>query len=416
MHDGIQISGLDLLYALLLQHADELDHVALDEVIHRQRRVQVARINFTPGDLSSQLDRLGDALDEMGDDTDEDEDISDATTTERTHPYGQRSALAEAAEDPSADDEEDDQEDDQDAPSRRLCRAVLLWVADEVRVVMRNRPRCSFRLRMHGPKGGHIESQCFRADNDAYRPARPTAEAPAPPPPTPPAPAPPASPPQLPVVAPPPPLPLALSLPAPAPSPPPPPPPRSTPAVAIALGGDGQSQLIFLDPDTIPEARVWRALGLATEDLLRRSGVAYGNIIELQSRTVLHQASQLDKSNALIESLATQLLAARQVQAADESEQKVDERQLRVREELGKTFLSELGSLGRVLASSKLGLSPELAELGDLVASSPELAEALREPQVRALLKNEETRKELTHILRFAASRTSGGGTPPQAA
>ena len=100
---------------------------------------------------------------------------------------------------------------------------------------------------------------------------------------------------------------------------------------------------------------------------------------------------------------------------SDEAEQKVDERQLRVREELGKTFLSELGSLGRVLATSKLGMAPELAELGDIVATSPELAEAIRDPDVRAMLKDDKTRKELAQLL-VLASKRPGGDTPPKAA
>ena len=193
--------------------------------------------------------------------------------------------------------------------------------------------------------------------------------------------------------------------------------PRRTPAVAIALSGGGEGQLIYLDPDTIPEARVWRALGRATEEFLGTVGKTYSGIIDLQARTVHHQAEQLDKSQQLVENLASQLLAARQVKESDEAEQKVDERQLRIREELGKTFLSELGSLGRVLASSKLGMAPELVELGDLISTSPELAEALRDPQVRALLKDEKTRKELAQLLVLASKRTQGeGGAPPRAA
>ena len=162
---------------------------------------------------------------------------------------------------------------------------------------------------------------------------------------------------------------------------------------------------------------MWRALGRATEELLVTVGRTYSGIIELQARTVLHQSEQLDKSQALVENLAGQLPAARSVKESDEADQKVDERQLRVREELGKTFLSELGSLGRVLASSKLGMAPELVELGDLISTSPELAEALRDPAVRALLKDEKTRKELASLLVLASKKNPDeGAKPPRAA
>ena len=50
----------------------------------------------------------------------------------------------------------------------------------------------------------------------------------------------------------------------------------------------------------------------------------------------------------------------------------------RVREELGKTFLSELGSLGRVLATSKLGMAPELIELGDTSGAKSSCCSAFR--------------------------------------
>ena len=82
-------------------------------------------------------------------------------------------------------------------------------------------------------------------------------------------------------------------------------------------------------------ARVWRALGQATEEFLGTVGRAFSGIVDLQAKTVNHQSEQLDKSQALVQSLATQLLAARRLKESDEAEQKVDERQLRVREELG---------------------------------------------------------------------------------
>ncbi len=481
MNDDILIPDIDKIEGKLLEHAEELDYLILDEVIHRQRRLPIARVQFAPIDLIDFLDLVDegendeddDDEDEGDDDDDErdgdeleeeerEEDISDQPTVERTAARASepteataRSGLAEAAQANKG----------VDPHTRRLCGAVLLWIQHEVRRFVRNRPICTFRLRMYKPKGVHIASRNFKVENPSYCPphadepegtaaqtaptSTPAASAPAtpapssqvaPPPlvapnatpgpgpvaiPFAPAPAPapvvPSS--QLPVLAQPQ-QPLVVHAPPvqvimPAPPPPAPPvPARNTPAVAIALGGDGHGQLIYLDPDTIPEARVWRALGHATEEFLGTVGRTYAGIIDLQARTVTHQAAQLDKSQALVENLAGQLLAARQVQRTDEAEQQVDERQLRVREELGKTFLSELGSLGRVLATSKLGVTPELVELGDIVSSSPELAEAVRDPNVRALLKDEKTTRELAQLLRLAAkkSNSDGGGTPPKAA
>ena len=468
MSDDILIPDIDTIEGKLLRHAADLDYLILDEVVDRQKRLPIARIQFAPIDLMDYLDALDDGEDEDEDEEDEedlddededegddeqerDEDISDQPTVERTRTQAaeateatSRTGLAEAAQ----------QREGVDRHTQRMCSAVLLWIHGEVRRIIRNRPICTFRLRMYKPKGVHVASKNFKAENPSYCPppadepegkaapvppppsaptpppqsvAGPALAAPPPPPPPPVAPPPAAPPPyapQLPVLAPQQPLvvhapPVQVILPAPAPAPPPPPVPlRNTPAVAIALGGDGHGQLVYLDPETIPEARVWRALGHATEEFLGTVGRTYAGIIDLQARTVTHQATQLDKSQALVENLAGQLLVARQVQRTDETEQKVDERQLRVREELGKTFLSELGSLGRVLASSKLGVTPELVELGDIVSASPELAEAVRDPSVRALLKDEKTTRELAQLLRLAAHKSNGGGnsTPPQAA
>lgn len=407
MQDGIVFDGLDQLRGVLARHAASLDYVTLDEVIHRQKRVQLARVNFSPLDLSDELDALDEEpAEETPDEEDEDVEAEDHEDTgdEPTEPTEPASPLRTASEPERPDPAWLALDED----TRRLCRAVLLWVQGEARLVMKSRPYCAFRLRLHGPKGGYIETQQFRAENIRYRPPRERVEAaPAP------APTPPAAPPPAPLIVQAPPVQVLVP---PPPSLPPPEPPRRGPAVAIALQGD-EPQLLYLDPDTIPESRVWRALGLATEDLLRRAGAAYGDIIELQSRTVLHQAGQLDRSQALVEQLASRLLDARQVSQREETEQKVDERQLRIREELGKTFLSELGSLGRALASSKLGMAPELLELGDLLSTSPELAEALRDPGVRALLKDDKTRKELAQLLMLASKKPlTDPAAPPRAA
>lgn len=397
MVDDVVYVGLDTLRALLTRHRAALGYVILDEVLHRHHCEPIARLNITDEDLRPW--QADEAADPEGDD---DEDITDEPTEE------------------GEDDEDDDGPGELadlglgDAPDP-MPAAVLRWVRATLAPIMAPRPRGTFKLRLYRPKGDYIVSSHFKAENPNYRPARPSggppeagslaATAPAPEP-TPAAP--PAA--NLPALAPPapvPPPPLQVVLPAELVA-------RRTPAVALALGGDGPGQLLYLDPDTIPEARVWRALGQATEDLLRRSGAAYGNIIELQSRTVVHQAEQLDKSQRLVENLAVQLLAARQVQQSDEASLKADEQQLRIREELGKTFLSELGSFGRLLASTRLGVPPEFAELGDLISTSPELAEAIRDPNVRAMLKDDKTRRELAQLLLIAAKKPNTSG--PEAA
>ena len=75
----------------------------------------------------------------------------------------------------------------------------------------------------------------------------------------------------------------------------------------------------------------------------------------------------------------------------------------RVREELGKQFIAELGGLGRVLATAKFGMAPEMIELAEIVNASPELLEAMKNPAVKKILRDEKTRKELAALLVMAA-------------
>jgi hypothetical protein len=101
-----------------------------------------------------------------------------------------------------------------------------------------------------------------------------------------------------------------------------------------------------------------------------------------------------------------------------EREERDDAAGARVREELGKTFIAELGGLGRAIAASKLGVSPELAELAEIVTASPELADAIKSPAVRQMLRDEKTRKELAQLLTLAAQAADAGApsnaqTPP---
>jgi hypothetical protein len=57
-----------------------------------------------------------------------------------------------------------------------------------------------------------------------------------------------------------------------------------------------------------------------------------------------------------------------------------DDGEGRVRKELGKQFIEELGALGGVLATAKFGLAPKMTELAEIVNASPERLEARKNP------------------------------------
>jgi hypothetical protein len=95
-----------------------------------------------------------------------------------------------------------------------------------------------------------------------------------------------------------------------------------------------------------------------------------------------------------------------------ENEGREDEASSRVNQELGKQFISELGGLGRVFATAKFGMAPEMVELADIVTASPELMDAMRRPEVLKMLRDEKTRKELASLL-VAASSVPPSTDPP---
>jgi hypothetical protein len=62
-----------------------------------------------------------------------------------------------------------------------------------------------------------------------------------------------------------------------------------------------------------------------------------------------------------------------------------------------------VASIFRMCALCWLRVPPEAVALADLVRRSPELAEALRDPRVLALLHDPATQRELAQLLRSAA-------------
>lgn len=127
---------------------------------------------------------------------------------------------------------------------------------------------------------------------------------------------------------------------------------------------------------------------------------------------------QNQRLQRLVEELSGDLIQVKIGAYEVESGRRTDDGEAKVREELGRQFISELGTLGRVVASAKLGLSPELVDLFETVNASPELLDALRSPDVRRLLKDEKTRKELAELLKMAAASTAeappaNNPTPP---
>lgn len=165
--------------------------------------------------------------------------------------------------------------------------------------------------------------------------------------------------------------------------------------------------------DAVPEGRVWGALGAGHAQLIELSQKTYGHLATLQNITINNQNTQILRMSRVIEEMAAERvkIAVGAVHADDN--RRVEGEESRVREELGKQFISEIGTFGRVIASAKFGMSPELVELAEMVNASPELMDAMKQPEVRKMLRDEKTRKELAAMLVMAAGATGPANSPP---
>ena len=153
-----------------------------------------------------------------------------------------------------------------------------------------------------------------------------------------------------------------------------------------------------------PDAAVWQALGGSYVNFVTMMQSGYAHLFGLQNSAIVVLNGDNQRLRKTLESAYGDLAKLRIGTFEAETEQRRDQASAKVREELSRQFISELGSLGRVIASAKLGLPAELAELIELVNATPELAEAIRDPEVRKVLRDEKTRKELAALLKIAAA------------
>jgi hypothetical protein len=164
-----------------------------------------------------------------------------------------------------------------------------------------------------------------------------------------------------------------------------------------------------LDPDSIPEARVWRALGAAFEHFLGMSNRAMGGVVDAQHRMIEQQADQLARSRSLVGALAEQLVAERLERAEEKTQQRLDERRAQSRAELLAAFVGELARVVEALPGQQV-LTTEQAEVLALLEAVPELGVALRDPAVRERLRDREVRAALVRVLAAETRGDANGG------
>ena len=156
-------------------------------------------------------------------------------------------------------------------------------------------------------------------------------------------------------------------------------------------------------PDTSPDPRTWRALGEGYQNFIALVQSSYQHPANLQNAHITSTSGQLAPTQRSNENIVGERTKLKIGVFEAESSLRGDDGEGRVREELGKQFIAELGGLGRVLATAKFGLAPEMIELAEIVNASPELLEAMKNPAVKKILRDEKTRKELAALLVMAA-------------
>ena len=170
-----------------------------------------------------------------------------------------------------------------------------------------------------------------------------------------------------------------------------------------------------------PEERIWQSLGDGYANLIALSQSTYSHIAKLHGAEIVSLSDQNKRLLGTVESLSADLRHVHVGTAEQEREQVRDAGDARVREALVTQFIQELGSLGRAVAASKTGIPAELSDVVGALGASPDLMEALKLPEVRALLNDEATLKELAQLLRNVAAANKAAtaapkpptGTPP---
>ena len=164
-----------------------------------------------------------------------------------------------------------------------------------------------------------------------------------------------------------------------------------------------------------PDERVWHALGDGYTQLISLTQSTYSHIAKLQSAEIQSLSSQNKRLHDTLENVSNDLRHVHIGTAEAQRDEANEASSSKVREELGKQFIEQLGSVGRAFVASKVGIPPELAGLVDAISQSPELMETLKIPAVQAMMRDEKVRTELAELLKLAASAKGTQDASPAA-
>ena len=121
---------------------------------------------------------------------------------------------------------------------------------------------------------------------------------------------------------------------------------------------------------------------------------------------------QLQESRGQVDELVASILEYRHNEVEAYERRRLEERAGDTRSELARDALQQLGTAATAFLAGR-ALPPDLLETFGAISASPELTEALRDPRVRALMKEPDNLRGLAAMLHAAGHQAQAAGQPP---
>ena len=121
---------------------------------------------------------------------------------------------------------------------------------------------------------------------------------------------------------------------------------------------------------------------------------------------------QLQESRGQVDELVAAILEHRYNEVEAHERRRMDQRAGDTRSELARDALQQLGTAATAFLTGR-SLPPDLLETFGAISTSPELTEALRDPRVRALMKEPDNLRGLAAMLQAAGQQAQATQPPP---
>jgi len=127
---------------------------------------------------------------------------------------------------------------------------------------------------------------------------------------------------------------------------------------------------------------------------------------------------QLEESRGQVDTLVASILESKVAQLQVSETRQIEEQQDQARHALAREAISQLGDTAKAFLAAR-GVTPELAEVLEVLGQSPELVAALNDPDVRALMQDPSNLSDLAKMLKMvgqqARAAQQANAVPPAA-